>query len=725
MSVRPRLTIVVLAFVPCFVMAVEGPPPTPVKPVIDTYHGTTVTDPYRWLEETSTPEVEAWMRSQDRYSRGLLDRIPGRAALLARMKEAEDSAAARVSRVTRLKNGMVFFLRQDAGHDQARLYVRTSMTGRDRLLIDPDRLRADPTRPIAILAFFPSPGGKYLAYTVAESGSERARLHVLELRTGREMIEPISNTEPNGQSIEKWLPDESGFYFVTYRDPASVPAKSDRRTWSQTWFLALKDTKPGAVPIVDGMAGVGPKLGPLDQAFILFPAPSARPRIFSWEGTRPEIRLLTAPSIRRGADTAWTEIVSRDDKVVQEMVAGDHLYLRTHKGAPRFKVIRTSMSRPDVAHATEILPEGRGVITGIGAGRDALYATIREGGRTRLVAVEHASGRTREIALPFPGNVRIMSSNAQVPGILIELGNWVRTGQIYHADIKSGRAIATSLQPGSKFDVVPNVEVTLLSVHSHDGVEVPLSIIHRSGIALNGNNATILTAYGAYGFAEEPRLRFEWLPWLERGAIQAICHVRGGGEFGDPWYRAGWKATKSNTWKDFIACGEHLVKNGYTSPRKLGAIGWSAGGVTVGRALTARPDLFAAVVPTVGLLDTLRFEADANGAPNVPEFGSVAVAKDFPYLLEMSSYHHVQNGMSYPAVLLPHGVNDARVAVWHSMKMAARLQAASSSGRPVLLRLDFSTGHGSGSGQARRHGQFADSLSFMLWQFGDAAFQPQ
>jgi prolyl oligopeptidase len=288
-----------------------------------------------------------------------------------------------------------------------------------------------------------------------------------------------------------------------------------------------------------------------------------------------------------------------------------------------------------------------------------------------------------------------------VPGVLIELGNWVRTTQIYQADLKSGRAIATSLQPGGKFDVVPNVEVTLLSVPSHDGVEVPLSIIHRTGILLNGSNATILTAYGAYGFSQEPRLRFEWLPWLEKGGVQAVCHVRGGGEYGDPWYRAGWKTTKSNTWKDFIACAEYLVKSGYTSPAKLGAIGWSAGGITIGRALTARPDLFAVAVPTVGVLDTLRIETEANGAPNVPEFGSVSVAKDFPYLLDMSSYHHVVDGTSYPAVLLPHGVNDPRVPVWQSMKMAARLQAASSSGRPVLLDLDFAAGHGVGSGQAR------------------------
>jgi prolyl oligopeptidase len=650
--------------------------------------------------------------------------MPGRAALIARMKEAEDSAAARVPLVTRLRNGMVFFLRQDPGHDQPRLYVRTSLAGTDRLLIDPERLRKDQSRPVAILAFFPSPGGKYVAYTVAESGSEKGFLHVLELRSGREMIEPIANAESNGQSVEKWLPDETGFYFVTYRDPASV-AKSDQYTWSQTWFLPLQDAKPDATPVIDGMTGIGPKLGPLDQAFILFPVRSARPLIFSWEGTRPEIRLLTASSIRRGTETKWIEIVSRDDAIVQDTVAGDQLYLRTHKGAPRFKVISTSFSHPDVAHGIEVLPEGRGVITAIAAAQDALYATIREGNRVRLVAVGHASHRLHEIELPFPGNVRILTNNAQVPGVLIELGNWVRTSQIYQADMKSGRATPTSLQPAGKFDVIPNVEVTLLSIPSHDGVEVPLSVIHRARLRLDGNNVTILTGYGAYGFSQEPRLRLEWLPWLEKGGIQAVCHVRGGGEYGDPWYRAGWKATKSNTWKDYIACAEYLIKNGYTSPAKLGALGFSAGGITVGRALTTRPDLFAAVVPTVGVLDTLRIESDANGAPNVPEYGSVNVPADFPYLLEMSSYHHVSDGVSYPAVLLPHGVNDPRVPVWQSMKMAARLQAASSSGRPVLLDLDFEAGHGVGSGQAQRLGRFADSLAFMLWQFGDPAFRPQ
>ncbi|HTQ02183.1 MAG TPA: prolyl oligopeptidase family serine peptidase, partial [Casimicrobiaceae bacterium] len=250
------------------------------------------------------------------------------------------------------------------------------------------------------------------------------------------------------------------------------------------------------------------------------------------------------------------------------------------------------------------------------------------------------------------------------------------------------------------------------------------SIVHKKGIKLDGNNPTILYGYGAYGISTTPFYRPTFLPWFERGGVFAVAHVRGGGENGQDWYKAGYKLTKPNTWKDAIACAEWLVANKYTSPSKLGIWGGSAGGIFVGRSITDRPELFAAAIDEVPVSDSLRMEFSANGVPNIPEFGTVKTEEGFKGLLAMSSYHHVKDGTKYPAVLLITGYNDPRVDSWEAGKMAARLQAAQGGDRPILLRIDYDAGHGYGSTKKSQYEERADTFAFLFWQFGVKGFQP-
>jgi prolyl oligopeptidase len=259
---------------------------------------------------------------------------------------------------------------------------------------------------------------------------------------------------------------------------------------------------------------------------------------------------------------------------------------------------------------------------------------------------------------------------------------------------------------------------------SYDGTMIPLSVVYRQGIKMDGSNPTLLSGYGAYGIPQEPWYVPRMLAFLERGGILATAHVRGGGEYGEEWYRAGYKGTKPNTWKDFIACAQYLIDNKYTSPGKLACTGGSAGGILVGRAITERPDLFGIAIPQVGALDMLRAETTPNGIPNIPEFGTVKTEEGFKALFEMSAYHHVKNGVKYPAVLLTAGMNDPRVEPWETAKMAARLQAATASGRPVLLRLDYEAGHGIGTTKRQVEEETADIWTFVLWQAGVPDFQP-
>jgi prolyl oligopeptidase len=256
-------------------------------------------------------------------------------------------------------------------------------------------------------------------------------------------------------------------------------------------------------------------------------------------------------------------------------------------------------------------------------------------------------------------------------------------------------------------------------------VKVPLSIVRRADMKFDGSNPTLAIGYGSYGMTTSVGYRAHSLAWLERGGVIAFAHVRGGGAYGKEWHLAGQKATKPNTWKDFIACCEYLVKKGYTSPGKLAGEGGSAGGILIGRAITERPDLFAAAIIDVGCLDTLRMETTTNGVPNIQEFGSVVTKEGFDALLAMSAYAHVKDGVKYPAVLLAHGMNDPRVEPWESAKMTARLQAATASGKPVLFRVDYQAGHGIGSTKKQHQEKTADIYAFLLWQLGDKDFQPK
>jgi prolyl oligopeptidase len=378
------------------------------------------------------------------------------------------------------------------------------------------------------------------------------------------------------------------------------------------------------------------------------------------------------------------------------------------------------------------VPAGDTVVKGLAVAQDALYIRELSAGVDRLQRLNFSNtvfsgGKLEFVRLPFDLAIREIVTHPKRPGAILRLEGWTDAPRYVNIEERTANVTAVPLHPKSAVDFSAIDEVRLM-VTAKDGVKVPISLIYKKGTTLNSDNPTLLRAYGAYGITQSPSFRPNTMAWLERGGIIGICHVRGGGEFGDPWHKDGQKLTKPNTWRDLIACAEYLVERKFTRKEKLAIEGGSAGGITVGRALTERPDLFAAVVPHVGLLDALRAEFTPNGPPNIPEFGSVRTADGFKGLFQMSAYHHVKDGTRYPAVMLMHGVNDPRVEVWQSAKMAARLQAAAANvknAEPVLLRLDYDAGHGVGSTRAQRNSELADVYSFLLWKFGDPAFQPK
>ncbi|HZF81086.1 MAG TPA: prolyl oligopeptidase family serine peptidase, partial [Rubrivivax sp.] len=443
------------------------------------------------------------------------------------------------------------------------------------------------------------------------------------------------------------------------------------------------------------------------------------------DGVSSEFRAwhTTLAKLRAGKPQ-WSPLFDKDDGVTSLAVAGDRAYALTFKGASRYKLLTGKLDGFSPNNAQVLLPASERVLTGLAAASDGLYVEAREGNAKKLLRIEHKDGAAPvEVPLPVAGAFSLTNTSARAdqPGVIIDLESWTRARQIY-AVAPDGKVSNTGLQPAGPYDAPADVVATEVMVKSHDGAMVPMSIIHKQGTPLDGSNPTILYGYASYGITEEPFFSLSRLAWMEAGGVFAVANPRGSAVFGREWHEGGKKATKPNSWRDFIACAEWLVANRWTQPSKLGIWGGSAGGILVGRAMTERPDLFAAVVPSVGALDTVRAETTPNGIPNIPEFGTRKTEEGFRALLAMSTYHQIKDGVNYPAVLLTHGVNDPRVEVWNSTKTAARLLAAQATAKgekkPVLLRLDYDSGHGIGSTKTQALDERADTFAFLLWQMG-------
>jgi prolyl oligopeptidase len=485
-------------------------------------------------------------------------------------------------------------------------------------------------------------------------------------------------------------------------------------------------------PVKHGIAArplFGPKVNPelkldrLDVAGIDF-TPGGRFMLArTTDTTVPEGKLFIAPVAALGGTgpIAWVKVSDFDDKITAAQMRGDTLYLRTYAGAPRGRVLALDLDTPELSRAREVVAEpASGVLQGMVIGRDALYIEQRAGVSVRLLRYPLDGGKSVDVAPGLKGSAYAVADLAHAHrDVWFSTSTWTEPPRVMRTTAP-GRYEDTKLRDARQPAGAPELEVAEVTVPSFDGVGVPLAIVHRKGLVLDGTNPTLLIGYGAYGSSIQAGYDLPSLAWIERGGVVARANVRGSGAYGEAWYRAGFKTTKSNTWKDGVACARYLIEHKYASPQTLGIWGTSAGGIFVGRAVTSAPELFAAAIFSVGMMDTVRSELSANGVTNISEFGTVKKADEFRALLEMSTYHQIKDGVAYPAVLLVHGMNDPRVDVWQSGKAAARLQAASTSGKPVLLRLDEQAGHGVGSTALQAASQRADIYSFLLWQFGKA-----
>ena len=709
-----------------------GPPVAPVRNVSESFFGQTVIDPYRYLEDVKHPEVIAYMKAQGEFARNTLDAIPGRAAMQARISTLAEAGVS-MSGVQISGSGTatrIFYYKISPGESMRKLYVRDGFAGAERMLFDAQTLNI-PGQRFALDYFNASPDGKHVLVGIAAGGSEDTSLRIIEVSTAKDVGVVIDRI---GFADESAWADDSRAFFYNRLPPLPADGAKNRYLFSRVYRHALgREVEKNEAIFGRGVVAETK----IDFADIDIPGVQISPDgkflvATIRHGDLNEISLYVAPVSSYAQPLAWRKVAEPKDLVTSVTIHDSALYLLTAKNAPRNKVVRTSLAQPNLVTATTIVPAGDTVIKQLAVAQDALYIRELSGGVDRLQRLNFSNsvfsgGKLEFVRLPFDLAIREMVTHPKRPGAILRLEGWTEAPRYVNIEERSANVIALPLHPKAAVDFAAIDEVRFM-VTAKDGVKVPLTLIYKKGTRLTGNNPTLLRAYGAYGISLSPTFSPASMAWLERGGILGTCHVRGGGEFGDPWHQAGQKLTKPNTWRDLIACAEYVVERQFTRKERLAIQGGSAGGITVGRALTERPDLFAAVVPSVGLLDALRAEFTPNGPPNIPEFGSVKTADGFKGLLMMSAFHNVKDGTAYPAVLLMHGVNDPRVEVWQSSKMAARLQAATANvknAEPVLLRLDYDAGHGVGSTRAQRTSELADIYSFLLWKFGEPAFQPK
>jgi prolyl oligopeptidase len=679
-------------------------PETKPKPVTDEYHGIPVQDSYRWLENPDDPAVKEWTRAQNRTTRTVLDAIPVRQQLFDRLKALYTATSSDYYDLRRL-GGKLFAMKLQPPKQQSLLVTLASADdlGSEAVLLDPNEL--DPSGDTAIDFYAPSLDGRLAAICLSQGGSEDGSVYIYDAASGKPLPDLIPRVNyPTAGGSVAWNADGSGFYYTRYPRGDERPPE-DMNFYQQVYFHQLGS------PSEEDQYVIGEQF----------------PRIAEIELHASQDGRYLLANVKNGdggevahyvmsPDSEWTQVTRFEDQIQEAVIGPDeHLYMLSRRDAPRGSILRIPLHQPSLDKAQVVVPEREGAISHFEPAENLLYVVEMDGGPTQLFVFDHHG---KEMP-PVP--VEPISSIWQIvplgdDRVLYRSGSFITPPAWFEYDPRSGQSRRTSLfvtSPASFEDC----EVVREFAISRDGTRVPVNLILPKGARRNGDNPLLLTGYGGYGISLTPYFNIRRRVWLDEGGIIAVANLRGGGEYGEEWHKGGNLTNKQNVFDDFIACARHLIERGYTSREKLCIEGGSNGGLLMGAAFTQQPELFRAVITHVGLYDMLRVELDPNGAFNVTEFGTVTVPQHFEALYDYSPYHRVQDGVRYPAVLLTTGENDGRVNPMQSRKMAARLQAATGSGHPVLLRTS-SAGHGIGTALGERIAEDSDVFAFLFDQIG-------
>ncbi|PRQ08108.1 Prolyl endopeptidase [Enhygromyxa salina] len=681
----------------------RGPPPAPREDVVEIIHGREVHDPYRWLEHGERAEVDTWVRAQDEHARAVLASSAHQRGFRNDLRKMWDREA--IVGPVHKRGDRYFYARRHKGRDKPVYYVREGLHGRERVLINPARLSKDGS--LGVRRIHPSRDGRSVAYAVSRNNADAATLYVRDVDTGKDhrndVIRGARFADP------QWAPDSRSFYYTGLPDdPTIPPAKLAGHASVRRHVLGQP---------------------PADDEVLFGPTGDARTYLSPQLATDGRYLLVHVAHGAAGAADVYVQDLERDGGP-QPLTVGsgainvafgyrDHFYLFTSEGAPRHRLLEIDPEHPERSNWREVVPQRDQILDGVALMNGHLILSYLEDVNARVVVQRIDDGRSWPVDLPLTGAVAGVWTDPSVSEALIAFSSLAQEPVIYRVPIPAdARATAAPEVFWAPEDLAAQGSAPLVMrqtfARSPDGAEIPVFVLHRRDLVLDGRRPTILYGYGGFGISVTPGYSPLAQLWAQRGGVWAQASLRGGGEYGEDWHRAGMRADKQTVFDDFIAAAEHLVSGGYTSPAQLGILGGSNGGLLVGAASTQRPELFGAVVCQVPLLDMIRYPKFGLGELWVDEYGAPEHPDEFAVLLDYSPYHRIRAGVRYPSLLMMSADTDDRVDPLHARKYVAAMQHASAGSGPVLLRTEAQAGHGGADSVTQRIEAYADLLSFML-----------
>lgn len=687
------------------VSSMTASPKAAIKTMIDDYHGHKIADPYRWLEDAQSPETLRFVDEQNSYTQRILDSVPGRDKLRARIHQLLQIGTIGAPRPA---GNYYFYTKRRGEQNQPVIYVREGLDGQDRALLDVNELAPDGT--IALDWWFPSHDGKYVAYGTSPNGSEISTLRIIETATGKLLPEQIWRTR---SASVAWLPDHSGFYYTRYPRPGDVPAGQE--LYNRRVFFH----KLGSSDNVDGLKDplvFGEGLEPTQWPNVQISNDGKWLLINVTEGwSKDELYLKNLAN----AGSSFVPVTSGKNFLYNGTILDGQLYITTNEDAPHSHVFKIPCADPQRHNWKEIIAQSDSVMDGPARiiGR-RLFVQYLRNAASSLSIYDLQGKHLTDVPMPTLGSILGFGGDWESKEAFFSFHSYALPPTAYHLSldgkVSEFQRIPSDLDPD-------HYEVRQLWFKSKDGTRLPMFVIYRKGLERNGKAPTVLSGYGGFNVARTPFFdRNAMLVLLEHGGIYADAQLRGGSEFGEDWHRAGMLDKKQNVFDDFAAAAEFLIANQYTDKDHLAIQGGSNGGLLVGAAFTQRPDLFRAVICQVPLLDMLRYQGFQIAKLWIPEYGSSDDPKQFNWLYAYSPYQHVKPGTTYPAIFLMTADTDTRVDPMHAKKMAALLQAQAANGpnRPILLRVDTKAGHGVGKPIGKLLEEDVDLWSFLFWQLG-------
>lgn len=694
----------------------------PTKSVFNSYHDTIIEDQYRYMENLEDTIVLNWLALQNKHTDSILSKISGRQQLLEKLQHYDELTKDKITNIKVSASKSYYYIKTAADTESTILYYRKDLGSSEEIIFDSKNYKPTSGQTYLINYYQPSWDGKKIAISLTKNDEEFSEVIIFDVPGQQFLKETIDHCWPSELGGINWLPDNSGFIYTHIPE---INTSSPEYILNTAAVLYRLHTDPKKLHVLFSKK-THPELALNPEDFPMIHVFSKEQKYIFGRvgGIGFKDYYYTPISNLSNTKVTWSPLFKKRHKVTKFSVQEDSVYFLSAKDAPNFKICSTVLPNVNFDTPKLLVPEDpKWVIKDFALTKETLYFTkTKNGVITDLFKLKDTVAT--KIDLPkSSGNITLSSINEHLDDLWVEIESWISHKKRYHYNHKKSAFKEESIIPAIDYPELDNIVIKEIEITSHDGTSVPLSIIYKKGLIKDGTNRVLLNGYGSYGWINAPLLYPYLLHWIGEGGTYAVAHVRGGGEKGDRWHSGAFKTTKPNTWKDFIACTEYLISEGYTTPKKIAVWGGSAGGINIGRAITERPDLYAAAVIRVGLLNTLRSEIAPNGQNNVKEFGSVKDSTEFEALLRMDAYHHIKKGTKYPAVLLTSGLKDSRVVAWQPAKFAAKMQAANASERPVLLSVNFNQGHGFDRTKSSKQKELADIISFVLWQTAAKNYQ--